>query len=240
MIDGYEVIDWPVDLVPTSASGLRFDPHVGGSESPFTRTRKVYGLSKPRWRCSIGFTASRFDGAGAQRRGARLDAMVARLNGGLTLVRLWDWHRPYPLGLSDYYSQFAGDTWSFDGGETFGDGELFTIGSEAEPLNQAAAQGATSVIFEGFAGAGVTVFREGDYFGAIDRPRIVTADAVTDEDGAALVSFAPALEAALGAGGTIVTRPTGVFQLENVDAGASASSRRQRASWQFDFVEYLP
>ncbi len=49
---------WPEDLVP-SGSSFKLQPHTGGSESPFTRQSKIYGLSAPRWTCSLSFRVLR-------------------------------------------------------------------------------------------------------------------------------------------------------------------------------------
>ncbi|AJP72266.1 hypothetical protein [Sphingomonas hengshuiensis] len=235
------VIDWPTDLLPTNSTGLRWQPHVGGSESPLTRTRKTYGLSAPRWTMNLGFSASRFGGEGVSARGPRLDAMLAELDGGQVLVRLWDFHRPYPVGLARYYSGLQRQRWGFSGGEIFTGGEMFTLGPVFPvPTSEAAAQGATTIAFGGFV-PGAVAFDIGDYIGLLGRPRIILRAAIAGADGRAVAQFKPPLESAVSAGAAVIERAPGVFQLSNTDAGAGDSSRSQsQAGYSFQFVEWLP
>lgn len=87
---------WPEDLVPYAQS-FYLQAHSGGSESPFSRQTKVYGLSKPRWVCSIRLrapdSADRWGGTQAQW-GERVDAFLAQLDGRANRVQLWDFRRP--------------------------------------------------------------------------------------------------------------------------------------------------
>ena len=123
---------WPADLSPFRVS-FYLQPHVGGTESPLTRTRKTYGLSAPRWVCKMAFRGG-WDGvAGYEAYGPRLDAFIAQMEGGLNRVALWDFWRPYPLALGPYYQRFASEFYTFNQGEKFQLGEQFIIPSEAEP-----------------------------------------------------------------------------------------------------------
>lgn len=83
---------WPDDLVPF-AQQFYLQPHVGRSESPFTRQPKVYGLSAPRWQCRMTFRGG-YDGTVAQAAfGPRLDAFIAKLEGGAHRVAIYDFRR---------------------------------------------------------------------------------------------------------------------------------------------------
>lgn len=86
---------WPDDLVPYAVS-FYLQPHTGGSESPFSRTTKVYGLSAPRWICKLRLrapdSADRWDGAYAEW-GERVDALLDKLRGRENRVWLWDFRR---------------------------------------------------------------------------------------------------------------------------------------------------
>lgn len=88
--------DWPEDIVPyVAAFGL--EAHSGGSESPFTRQTKTYGLSAPRWICRIsiraGDNSTKWPGdVGGW--GQRVEAFIASLRGRQNRVRLWDFRRP--------------------------------------------------------------------------------------------------------------------------------------------------
>lgn len=88
---------WPEDIVPYVQS-FYLQPLTGGSESPFTRQTKLYGLSKPRWITSLRLRApASADWWGADEKavwGERIDAFIARLDGRLNRVQLWDFRRP--------------------------------------------------------------------------------------------------------------------------------------------------
>lgn len=229
---------WPDDLLPASAS-FHLRPHVGGATSPLTRTRKVYGLSKPMWVCKLTFKAAWAGGEGLSARGARLDALIADMEGGLNRMLLWDFRRPYPAGLLRYYRQFAGEEYTFGGGETFRLGEHFMLPAMAEPLNEGAAAGATFMAWEGFT-PGERVFNAGDYFGGDGRPHMFMHDGVADGDGRVEMRFRPVLQRALLPGQAITMQPKGRFQLMNEDAGASeAFARQPQSTYTLEFEEDL-
>lgn len=87
---------WPADLAPFAMS-FYLQPHTGGTESPFSRATKVYGLSKPRWVCSMQLrapdSADRWGGPFAAW-GERVDAALALIDGRLNRVQLYDFRRP--------------------------------------------------------------------------------------------------------------------------------------------------
>ncbi|MGN6270860.1 MAG: hypothetical protein ACTHM0_13330 [Sphingomonas sp.] len=229
---------WPDDLRPKTMS-FYLQPHVGGAESPLTRTRKVYGLSGPRWIAKMTFTASWRGGTGTMARGPRLDALIADMEGGLNRVLLWDFRRPYPIGLRRYYAQFTGQRFPFSGGETFSLGERFVIPPEAEPTNLDAAAGASTMTFVGFK-PGEAVFDIGDYLGGDGRPHIVRGAAViADDAGVAVVSFRPPLSADVPAGTAVTMQPTAPFRITSEDAGDNASGSNGQASYSLEFTEDL-
>jgi len=231
-------LDWPEDLAPYRVS-FYLQPHVGGSESPITRTRKTYGLSAPRWVCRMSFRGG-YDGIdGAEAFGPRLDALIAEMEGGLNRVRLWDFRRPYPNGLRRYYSQFTGETYPFTGGETFDLGEEFVIPAEAEPTNETAAAGATQMTFVGFI-PGEIVFRPGDYIGGDGRPHIVTNVSIADGGGRAGVLFRPPLATTLLAGEARTNRASGWFQVTSDDAGENDTDVGGLSGYSLEFREHLP
>lgn len=83
---------WPTDLVPF-AQLFYLRPHVGGSESPFTRQTKVYELSAPQWACRMTFRGG-YDGTRAQGAfGPRLDAFLAQMGGRASRVAIYDFRR---------------------------------------------------------------------------------------------------------------------------------------------------
>jgi hypothetical protein len=112
---------WPSDLVPYSQS-FYLQPHTGGTESPFTRQTKVYGLSSPRWISSIALrapdSADTWSGDVAEW-GERIDAFLDTLRGRFNRVQLWDFRR-------------AGRTPSFsNGAASAGDSTITLTGASA-------------------------------------------------------------------------------------------------------------
>jgi hypothetical protein len=86
---------WPSDIVPFDVS-FYLEPHTGGTESPFSRKSKLYGLSKPRWVCSMRLRAPDSNDRWGGTKGAwgeRIDAFLADLEGRLNRVQLFDFRR---------------------------------------------------------------------------------------------------------------------------------------------------
>ena len=220
-------IIWPSDLVPYRVM-FYLQPHIGGSESPITRTRKVYGLSAPRWITRLTFRGGyggvpRFQDAGGY--GPRLDSLIADLQGGLNNALFHDFRRPRPL----QQQQIAG---------------ALTI--------DAAPAGATAVTIRGFAHGGVA-YSVGDYLGGDGRPHIVSIAATlaaggsvggagtirADVNGAAVIGFNPPLSAPIAAGTAPQWPVRGRFKLTSDDAGANETDVGELSDYALDFVEDL-
>lgn len=218
---------WPADLVPYRVM-FYLQPHVGGQESPFTRTRKVYGLSAPRWIARLTFRGG-YAGApllGDQAGyGARLDGLIADLQGGLNKALFHDFRRPRPLQAQHVA-----------GGLTI----------------DAAAAGATAIMIRGFAPRG-RAFSVGDYVPGDGRPHIVSVAAtiaaggivsgagtiLADADGVAVVGINPPLSKAIAAG-TIPQWPVrGRFELTTDDAGQNETTVGEASEYVLDFREAL-
>lgn len=230
-------LEWPSELSPFRFT-FYLQPHVGGTESPLTRTRKTYGLSAPRWICRMSLKGG-WDGFdGHEATGPRLDAFIAEMEGGLNTVDLWDFRRPFPIGLKNYYSRFSGETYTFGGGETFTLGERFFISEDAEPTNRAALAGATQMTFIGFE-PGQRVFNRGDYVGGDDRAHIVLRDVAADSNGEAIVQFKPPLASPIAAGAAKTMQPTARFQLVGEDAGQNDSEVGSAVVYDLEFIEDL-
>lgn len=84
---------WPADLVPFAQS-FYLQPHTGGTESPFSRVTKTYGLSAPRWICTMGFRGGYWGTDGIEAIGPRLDALIAKLKGRQNRIAIYDFRRP--------------------------------------------------------------------------------------------------------------------------------------------------
>jgi hypothetical protein len=234
-------IEWPEDLRPFRAA-FYLRPHVGGVESPLTRTRKTYLLSKPVWVCRLSFRGGYNGASGRGALGGRMDSLIVQMQGGVNRVLLWDFRRPYPVGLKRYYSQFPGETYTFSGGRTFTLGERFFIPAEAEPVNEPAEAGATTIVFGGFE-PGERTFQTGDYFGGDGRGHIIHTASLADGLGRVTVTFDPPLETDMVVGQAVTMRPTTPFKLSTEsadDAGANDSEVDSAVEYNLDFIEDLP
>lgn len=219
---------WPAGLVPYKTM-FYLQPHVGGSESPLTRTRKVYGLSAPRWIARLTFRAGHGyeevgtgpQAADAAFAAARLDALIAEMEGGLYKIRFHDFRRPRPQHwLTSYKAAVA-----------------------AAPV----AAGATSIpIFIGNGKVGPSI---GDYIGGDGRPHLVTGvtplvgsmTAIAPASGIVTATFKPPLSAPIASGAPLeMVAVTGRFELTNTDAGQNESEVGTPTDYVLDFVEVLP
>jgi hypothetical protein len=221
-------IEWPAELMPYKTL-FYLQPHVGGQESPITRTRKVYGLSAPRWLCRITLRA----GHGWDRDiigsvgpkvsdalfwSARIDALIAELQGGLNCVLLHDFRRPAPQSYLSTYGQ-----------------PTTTTGAN---------KGATSMILQRTPGAyGPSI---GDYIGGDGRPHIVTkispgAGSMMSKapaNGQIAVEFQPPLSATMALGATVLQREvTAPFRLVSDDAGQNETDVGAPVEYVLDFAE---
>lgn len=204
---------WPSDLAPYAVD-FYLQAHSGGSESPFTRQTKTYGLSAPRWVCTLAFRGG-YDGTDQLTTvGPRLDALVAKLNGRQNRVLLYDFRRPAMRG-----------NWPVTAG------------------NLAASKGDTSITITGLA-PGTPVYTGdyigGDGRPHIigDDPFSVIA-ATADGWGQAVVSIEPPLAANIPVNGAVFGAVPGAFRLTSDDAGSSGVQVGDAVNQSLTFVEDL-
>lgn len=197
---------WPDDLVPYAVS-FYLQPHTGGSESPFSRVSKVYGLSAPRWVCSMSFRGGYWGRRGMEAYGPRLDAMLAKLKGRQNRVELFDWRR----------HEMRAQLWTTSVG------------------NLAASLGATTMTITGLP-PGTKVYA-GDYLGGDGRPHIILDDVWANSSGQAVVTFEPPLKAAISADAAVFGSPTGLFRLTSDDAGENGVVVGEAINMTLEFVE---
>jgi hypothetical protein len=220
-------IIWPSDLSPYRVM-FYLQPHVGGSESPLTRVRKVYGLSAPRWIARLTFRGG-YAGAPLLRDaagfGPRLDSLIADLQGGLNKAVFHDFRRPRPLRPQSTVAALTA---------------------------RATVKGATAMRVDGFAPYSVA-FGVGDYIGGDGRPHIVSAAAtiaagggvsgagtiLADATGSALVGFNPPLSSDIAAGAIMRWPVTGRFALTGDDAGQNETDVGDVTEYTLDFMEDL-
>lgn len=218
---------WPADLVPYRVM-FYLQPHVGGQESPFTRTRKVYGLSAPRWIARLTFRGG-YNGApvlhDAAGFGPRLDALIADLQGGLNKALFHDFRRPNPIQPQQVARGLTMD---------------------ATPA------GATAIALRGFAPRG-RALGAGDYIGGDGRPHIVSLAAtiaaggivsgagtvLADAAGVAIVGINPPLSKAIAAGAIPQWPVRGRFELITDDAGQNETTVGEASEYVLDFREAL-
>lgn len=199
---------WPSDLVPYAQS-FYLQPHTGGSESPFSRQTKVYGLSAPRWISSVSFRGGYYGNRGLAAVGPRLDAMIAKLKGRENRVILWDFRRRYMR--SDFWPTTAS--------------------------NLSAAAGSNSMTITNLPEG--TKVCAGDYVGGDNRPHIILDDVWANASGQALVSFEPPLKTTVGAGAAVFGAygAAGIFRLTDDDAGQNAVEVGEAVNMALSFVE---
>lgn len=220
-------IAWPADLQPYKVA-FYLQPHVGGQESPITRTRKTYGLSAPRWLARLTFRAGYDDAPrfnDALGFGARLDGLIADLEGGLNIAVFHDFRRPRPMQPVS-----VTQTLVFD----------------------AAPAGATSVTIRGFFPNSVAL-SVGDYLGGDGRPHLVSHAATiaaggivtgagsipADPAGKAIIGIKPPLSAPIAAGSEVAWPATGRFELASEDAGANETEIGGVTEYALEFREKL-
>ena len=203
-------IVWPVDLRPMSQS-FYLQPHIGGAESPMTRTRKVYGLSAPRWLTKLTFRHRAWGHGAEAEKSARIEALIAEMQGGLNRAIIWDFRRDRSLRPQPIV---------------------------AAPSAEATPRGSTQMAIGGFAPYS-TVFLPGDYVGGDGRPHIVTARSIANASGVATVSFLPPLSTDVPAGKAVLDTVSAPFRLTSDTAGLNDTTARQLTTFTLDFAEDL-
>ncbi len=128
--------EWPEGISPYAVS-FYLQAHTGGSESTYSRTTKVYGLSAPRWVCRLsvrGGDSEKWGTADFAFVGQRMDAFIAQLQGRLNRVQIYDFRRPG--GFKEFVNGavIAGDKNMTLTGAVFGDIRLGEyIGGDGRP-----------------------------------------------------------------------------------------------------------
>lgn len=199
---------WPSAIVPFQQS-FYLQPHTGGSESPFSRVTKVYGLSAPRWVCTMSLRGGYWGTRGLEAVGPEIDAFLAKIGGRENRVLIGDFRRP----------KMRSSVWPSNAGNT------------------AAAIGATAMTITGLP-PGTPVYA-GDYIGGDGRPHIVLDTVYANSSGQAAIVFKPPLKAAIALNSAIFGNPTGIFRLTDDDAANNGVSVGEAAEMTLSFVEDL-
>lgn len=204
---------WPSDLVPAGSS-FKLQPHTGGSQSPFTRQSKIYGLSAPLWTCTLSFNALRGSRWGIRQTGARLDAIVAKLRGRENRIALWDFDVPSPRG-----------------------GLALATGSVA------AARGDSSMTITGMP-PGSPIYAGGYIGGdgrphIISSDDLADVVATADGTGQATLFFDPPLQADIAADAASFAAVKAWFRLADDNLGDNFNQVDQAAVYSLQFLEDL-
>jgi hypothetical protein len=199
---------WPDDLVPSQMT-FYLQPHTGGSESPFSRVSKIYGLSAPRWICSMTFRGGYWGTNGLEAYGPRLDGMIAKLRGRQNRVEIYNFVHPKMRGR----------------------------GWRPTASTSSALIGATTMTITGLLPG--TQVHAGDYIGGDGRPHVINFNATVDGSGNAAVEFEPPLSSAVAGGAAIFGNPTGMFRLTDDDFGDNNTAVGEAVEMTLRFVEDL-
>lgn len=199
---------WPSDLVPYAVS-FYLQSHTGGSESPFSRQTKIYGLSAPRWVCAMSFRGGDWGERGLEAIGPRLDAMIVKLKGRQNRAAVYDFRRVRPRS----------QTWP------------------SAANNLSALAGVTTMTITNLPPG--TMVRAGDYIGGDGRPHLILDDVAANASGQAVVTFEPPLAANVNAGSAIFSKVSGFFRLTSDDAGDNGTAVGEGVNITLEFVEDL-
>lgn len=219
---------WPTDIRPSSMSFF-LEANAAMSISPLSRAVQVLNRPGARWVCRMEFRNRDF------RLAPRLDALLARLEGPVHEIALFDFRRPLPRGSA----ATVGAATNFTDDTGFTDGTAFTEYTSDPTVSVAAAANTDLVYTEGWA-VSETVLMAGDYVGLGGTLHMVLDDVTSDGSGDATLRVRPRLRGALSPGARVVfVRPTARFRLtENgID---NRSEPGPLSSYALSFVESLP
>ena len=224
---------WPADLRP-STSSFYLEANTSRSESPLSRATQVLVRPGARWRCDLSFDSRNRATA------ARLDAILASLDGSGQEVLLFDFRRVVPRGAA---ALMTGDvTTTFDDGTEFDDATDFADGTVATAPRVlfAAGAGADVVTSAGWAPREHALLA-GDYVGISGRLYMVCNDARASAGGVVDFQLRPRLRAPVAAETVIVTdRPTARFRLADNSQGGNRTQVGLFSSYSISLLESLP
>lgn len=204
-------IAWPDDLVPFRVA-FYLQAHRGGTESPFSRVGKYYGLSAPRWIAKFTFRAEEAPDGFAPRLDSMLDDIA-----GVGQVTLWDFRRPGPQRMR-------------------------VLGPGGSITHAAVAKGATSMTLQGFWPGSVAFSTGDYVGGDGRPHRIKSTVYADASGNAAIDFKPPLRSAIVAGTAAIVSRVRGTFRLASDgadDAGMNETEIGQPTEYTLTFVEDL-
>lgn len=238
--------DWPKCWRATTQSQFYLAPSNLSSRSPYTGQLTPYGPQVQAWTARLTFPTMKADSDRMSWR--EVQAFVTRLRGIKGMLRIVDYHRMKPA-YDQYEVNPSEENWS--DGTTFSDGHGWVDGylPPAIEVDEAAEEGATSIVVWGLPASLTKPLRMGDLFEV--RPNGIpavhshlyecVANVDTDVNGKTRLYFEPGLRKGVAAGDMIVLRyPTGVFRLASDQEGIISRGLVNRAEMGFSLSEVLP
>lgn len=211
------------------------------STSPYTGQRSPYGPIVQVWCCDLTYPAK------TKEDWREFSGLISRQRGISGLIRIPDSERLRP-GFDATIDETQ-EPWSDD--TLFSDGTGWSEGGLPSScvVAERALRGENEIEVKGLPSSTASVLRSGDLFEL--RPNgipvshghlyEVTADARTDEDGHALLSFEPSLRAGVAIGDQVVLRdPTTVFRFASETEGTISRVAGDYGTLGFSFIEEPP
>ena len=226
-------IDWPEDITPTTCS-FWLEANTAVNQSPLTRATQVIIRPGARWHCDLTFNQR------SRVVAARIDAMLAQLDGSGGEMTLWDFRRPFPRGDAGLMVNPIVTT--FTDGTEFSDATDFLDAYAAEfpYIYQSTAKGASALVVGGWGGLEHALLA-GDYIGVGGYLYIVCDDARADAMGRASLTIRPNLRADVDVNAAItITRPRCRFRLADNSQGDNRTDGNFRSTYTLSFLESLP
>ena len=226
-------LTWPADLRP-STSSFYLEANTARNESPLSRATQVLVRPGARWRCDMTFDNRNRVTA------ARLDALLALLDGAGQEVRLFDFRRAVPRGAA---ALLTGDiTTTFTDGTEFTDTFDFVDGrmGTAPVVLFLAGTGADAITTSGWAPREHALLT-GDYIGINGNLYMVCQDARASAAGVVDLQLRPRLRTPVAASTTIITiQPTARFRLADNSQGGNRTQVGLFSSYSISLLESLP
>jgi hypothetical protein len=230
-----ETFDWPEDIRPRECA-FWLQANTTLLASPITSAAQALARPGARFVCELAL-----DPVNAATSG-RLDALLARLQGPLNRVRLWDFRRALPRGPAGSYGMPTPGTFAWTPGPSWTDGTTWEDAAQAASpeVRLAVARGATEIATWGWAANAVPLLA-GDYVGLLGRAHMLVEDAPNAGVlGRAVLSILPSLRDDVPAGAAIVVqRASAPFRLVDNDQPANRTRPGPFATYALRFIEDL-
>lgn len=228
---------WPHDWVPETST---FDvlPTSLYATNPFRAARRQLGPIVFQWKGRFTLPIDR--------KWYRKAALMARLQGGVHYLRIFDPHRCYPRGVAAGLNLETAKPLKASVGEPFSDGTYFSDGkgwsdaSGLAALASAAPVGGNTLVIGGLIASQDLSIAAGDLLELGGFLYEVLNDAPSNADGEAQVMICPPLRKAALAGDPVnFDHPTSPFQVVQEDEPVIERQAANFGSFGFAFVEAL-